>query len=116
MSSPDDEGDRCIPLIDGVLHLPHTYTPEDREYELECPGVRIPNSPPNPPEETRFENHYRMAMWVNYGGVKKLHKGGQSTKSWTEIQEWKKEYEEDFRPGLWFIIWETVEVRSYIVN
>lgn len=104
------ENRACIAAEDGVVHYGHNYVPEDIEGEYFCTGI-YPYYRDDVLEQ-RLTTEYALAMYVTIDGVRILHKTGK-VQTPEEAEKILKELEEDFRPGLWFIVKDTIEVNSY---
>lgn len=104
----------CIPYIDGVVHDPHPYTPQDHDEEMYCLGHPFP-SKGIVCDEHRAGEQYRLAIWVDYSGIKTLHKT-RAAQTLEQAREWLKEYQEDFDDGKWFIVRDITEVCSVVME
>lgn len=103
----------CIPCLDGVVHEPHDYTPADQDDEFWCPGVDHRREPGA--IEYRTGERLRVAMWVDYSGIKALHKMS-VPENLEEAKLWIEEFREDVPDAKAFVIREVTEVRSYRVE
>lgn len=109
-----EEDLECIPYIDGVVHDAHSYTPQDHDEELQCPGVKFPSTGVGC-DEHRAGEQYRLAMWINYSGVEVLHKT-RVARSLEEAQEWLVEYQGYYHGVQWFIVHDVTQVCSTVIE